>query len=170
MRRTLLSLCVFVACLLAVSSVQAQAKPAWEKICVDAKKPNTCRISQVLFLTKMVEGKQQTLGRILGLTIFYADDVKAKKRNPYISIQMPLGVDLRPGAVLRVDEGQEIRLPYLQCTGAGCDASLPLDSKLLKSFEAGKSIRVGFRAWGAEDVNVVEASLIGFTQAFNGIK
>ena len=79
-------------------------------------------------------------------------------------------MDLRPGAVLRVDEGEEIAVPYLQCTQAGCDASIKLEAKLLWAMKQGEQFLVGFRAWGSDQTNVVNASLIGFTKAFQGLQ
>ena len=39
---------------------------------------------------------------------------------PYLTVPLPLGVDLRPGAVIKVDKEPEIALEYLKCTGNGC--------------------------------------------------
>ncbi len=41
-------------------------------------------------------------------------------------MKLPLGVDLRPGMVLRVDSHEEIKAPYLRCTNAGWHISLRL--------------------------------------------
>ena len=113
----------------------AQEESPWKIICADGIKPETCRITQTLFLSKEIEGKRKTLGKVLGLTVIYVTDPKSKIRDPHLSIQMPLGVDLRPGAVLKVDKGREIPVQYLRCTNNGCDASLQLDSKFLKALK-----------------------------------
>ena len=154
-----------------VAGAQTADGPPWEKSCADPKDQESCRITQNLFLSqKDAEGKQQTVGKILGLTVIYATDQDTKKRTPYLSIQMPLGLDLRPGAVVRVDEGEERPLPFLQCTTAGCDASLRLDPPILDSLKAGQKFLVGFRPWGQTQTTVVEASLTGFTKAFSSLK
>ena len=154
-----------------IAGAQTAGGPPWEKSCADPKNQESCRITQNLFLSqKDAEGKQQTVGKILGLTVIYATDQDTKKRTPYLSIQMPLGVDLRPGAVVRVDEGEERPLPFLQCTTAGCDASLRLDPPILDSLKAGQKFLVGFRPWGQTQTTVVEASLTGFTKAFSSLK
>ena len=148
----------------------AQEKSAWKLICADGLKPDTCRITQMLFLSKKIQGKQRTVGKILGLAVIYGLAPKSKKREPYLSIQMPLGVDLRRGAVLRVDKGKEIPVQYLRCTNSGCDASLKLDSEILKALKAGNGLSVGFLAWGGNKTTAVNASLKGFTKAFKTLR
>lgn len=154
-----------------IAGAQTVDGPPWEKSCADPEDQESCRITQNLFLSqKDAEGKQQTVGKILGLTVIYATDQDTEKRTPYLSIQMPLGLDLRPGAVVRVDEGEERPLPFLQCTTAGCDASLRLDPPILAALKAGQKFLVGFRPWGQTQTTVVEASLTGFTKAFSSLK
>ena len=144
----------------------AQKKSSWRLICADGLKPETCRITQTLFLTKKIQGKQRAVGRILGLTVIYVPAPKSKIREPYLSIQMPLGVDLRRGAVLRVDKGKKIPVRYLRCTKSGCDASLKLDSRFIKALKAGNALSVGFLAWGGNKTTAVNAPLKGFAKAF----
>jgi len=148
----------------------AQKKSSWRLICADGLKPETCKIIQTLFLSKKIQGKQRAVGRILGLTVIYLPAPKSKKREPYLSIQMPLGVDLRRGAVLRVDKGKEIPVQYLRCTNSGCDASLKLDSEILKALKAGNGLLVGFIAWGGNKTTAVNASLKGFAKAFETLR
>lgn len=148
----------------------AQNKAQWPVVCSDPTNPQTCRMVQIHYATKVVEGKTENLGKVLALTVLYVAKPETKKRIPYMSIQMPLGVDLRSGAVVQVDKNKEIQMPYLQCTNAGCDASLELNSKLLRSILAGIEIRVGFKAWGGTGVSLVKASLKGFTKSFRKLK
>ena len=148
----------------------AQKTSPWKLICADGLKPETCRITQTLFLSKKIQGKQRAVGRILGLTVIYVPAPKSKIREPYLSIQMPLGVDLRRGAVLRVDKGKEIPVRYLRCTKSGCDASLKLDSRFIKALKAGNGLLVGFLPWGGNKTTAVKASLKGFSKAFNVLK
>lgn len=160
-----LSLPVMMA---SVDRVQAQSEgeptPAWVLRCADENDASTCNMNQELFLQQTVDGEQQTVGRLLNLTIVYLD--VGEERVPFMSLQMPLGVDLRPGAVMRVDEEAETPLEFLRCTEAGCDSSARVTPELLTQLRAGAVLRVGFRPWGSEQVTAVEASLIGFTAAF----
>ena len=137
----------------------------WRKICSPAaQEPSapakpTCRIVQQLYLNKKGEdGTQKTAGRLLGLAVFHQKDPATKKRITYLIVQTPLGVDLRRGAVLKVDEGQDVPLQYIQCTGAGCDAGLELAAPLLQAFKKGNRLLVGFQPLTTSKVAVVEAS------------
>ena len=170
MRRLYMIAAILTAGLMFPLDLAAQEESAWKLICADGLKPETCRITQMLFLSKKIRGKQRAVGKILGLAVIYGLAPKSKKREPYLSIQMPLGVDLRRGAVLRVDKGKEIPVQYLRCTNSGCDASLKLDSKFLKALKAGNGLLVGFLPWGANKITAVNASLKGFTKAFKAIK
>lgn len=137
---------------------------AWRLVCADENDASTCRMNQELFLQQSVDGEVQTVGRLLNLTIVYLNT--NGERLPFMSLQMPLGVDLRPGGVMRVDEETETSLEFLRCTEAGCDASARLTPQLLAQMRAGSMLRVGFRPWGSEQVTAVEASLVGFTATF----
>ena len=170
MRRLYMIAAILTAGLMFPLDLAVQEESAWKLICADGLKPETCRITQMLFLSKKIRGKQRAVGKILGLAVIYVLAPKSKKREPYLSIQMPLGVDLRRGAVLRVDKGKEISVQYLRCTKSGCDASLKLDSEILKALKAGNGLLVGFLPWGANKTTAVNASLKGFTKAFKAIK
>jgi len=167
-RYSFLSFLVLAIFLPAQASAQDQSP--WKTICVDEKNNETCLIKQELFLNREVDGKEQNIGRVLALTVLHVGEGDPPVRNAYLSLEMPLGVDLRPGAVIRVDEGPEIPIPYLQCTQAGCAASVYLGPDVLKAFRAGSVLSVGFRPWGNTQVQVVQASLSGFTRAFSGIR
>lgn len=138
--------------------------PSWRLQCADTNDASTCSMNQELFLQQTVDGELQTVGRLLNLTVVYLD--AGGERVPFMSLQMPLGVDLRPGGVMRVDEEGETSLEFLRCTEAGCDASARVTPELLAQLRAGSVLRVGFRPWGSEQVTAVEASLVGFTAAF----
>ncbi|MCG8492185.1 MAG: invasion associated locus B family protein [Sneathiellales bacterium] len=159
--------------LVAVASLQpafAQTGEPWKRVCQDDTKIESCRIAQQLYLNKNVDGKKQTVGRVLSLTVLYLFVPQTGQRQPFMSIIMPLGVDLRAGAKIKVDEGQEIPLRFLQCTKAGCAASVGLDTKLLEAMKAGNRLRVAFRPWGSKETAVLNASLKGFTKGVNSLK
>lgn len=165
-------LILIVGVLIALHADAAEPAPAWTLVCAEPTKSETCRIQQQLFLQqKDKAGKEQNVGRILGLAVLYVNDGdNGKKRDLYLSIQMPLGVDLRPGAVLRVDKGKEIPVAFLRCTQAGCDASLKIDAEILKMLQTGTTLMVGFRPWGSAKVSTVNASLNGFTKLAKSLK
>lgn len=144
------------------------AQPNWVLRCADKNDASTCNMNQKVFLQRTVDGEQKTVGQLLNITIVYLDN--GGKRVPFMSIQTPKGVDLRPGAVMRVDEGTEVSLQYLQCNDNGCDTSARVTPALLAQMRAGNTLTVGFRAWGSEQVTAVPASLVGFTAAFEKLR
>jgi invasion protein IalB len=150
------------------NGITAKVESAWEKVCEESDK-DVCSIVQKQFLTKEVDGKKQAVGQILSLAVVYVKDETGDKR-PYMSLSMPLGVDLRPGALMRIDEGKEIPLAFLQCTQAGCASSIQLDDALLKEMKRGDNIDVGFLPWGSTGTQAVKASLGGFTKALRSIR
>ena len=150
--------------------LQAPEGENWFRDCDDEADSRTCRIVQNIFLEKDIDGEKQRVGRVLQVVVVYATDPGTAQRGPYISINLPLGVDLRPGAVVRIDEEQEFQLPFLQCVNNGCALSRDIDGDLLRQLRMGVQLNVGFRAWGEQDVTIIPASLIGFTRAFETIQ
>jgi len=140
----------------------------WRRSCTDTSDPNSCRIIQEVFLQRDVGGTMETLGRILKISIspFGNRDAQHSREIPYLTIHLPLGVDLRPGAVIRIDKRPEIPLPYLKCTADGCTVGRVLDNGLLQAMKEGRRIFVGFRPWGGTKPNIIPASLNGFATTF----
>ena len=84
-------------------------------------------------------------------------------------MKLPLGVDFRPGAVIRVDKGSEVLLKYLRCTKEGCTVSRGIDDVYLRDMKRGQTLNVGFRVWGGKRVTVVKATLRGFSRALKSL-
>ena len=156
-------------------SVQAQepglaVTEAWSVRCVVENDPSSCSMNQQQHLASEVDGVQKIVGRLINATVVYADDPTTGARDLHISIDLPLGVSLVPGAALRVDDGQQLNWPYLQCTAAGCAISNKLDGELLSALKRGQELLVAYRAWGAEKNTLIRVPLKGFTKAFNSIQ
>ena len=145
----------------------AEAEAPWEVICADANDAETCRMQQTLFLDQTVEGQQKRVGQLLSLTVLYVGEIA---RRPLLMMKLPLGGDLRPGMVLRVDNYEEIKAPYLRCTNAGCDVQVELTAELVAQLKKGLKLQVGFRPFGSSKTVVINASLKGFTRAFDRLK
>jgi invasion protein IalB len=158
-------------CLFTTSPSLAQKPGIWETVCADRANPKTCRLRQDLFLQKKnKDGKLKTIGRVLRLNVIYSNVEGGSNRVPFLSIQVPMGVDLRAGTAFQIDESKEISLPFLRCTTQGCDASVRLKSEILRNMKAGNEFKVGFRRWGDPKISVISASLKGFTAAFSAIR
>lgn len=166
MLRIIVAVMVFGAWMGGQSPAIAQENLPWTRVC-DQDNSSQCRLVHQINVQREVDGELKTVGRLIRLTVLYVENRETKKRQPYLSAQFPLGVDLRPGAVIKIDQGKDIPIPYLQCKQSGCDASLLLDSNLLSALKAGNTLFVGFRPWGTEKVQVLQVSLRGFTAAVN---
>jgi invasion protein IalB len=154
--------CVLTILVLGSAAV-AQKKSSWTVVCTNAKDAKTCRMVQKLY-TK--HGEKGALGKVVGLTVIYG----GTPRRPVLVMDLPLGVDLRRGMVLRVDKGKEMTAPYLRCTGNGCTSRKLLTPKLLATLRRGNKLEVGFLPFASQETLVVPASLTGFTKAFARIR
>lgn len=159
---------IILISLLIENGLTAKVESAWEKVCSGPDEKAACSIVQRQFLTKVVDGKKQAVGKILSLAVVYVRNDK-EEQYPYMSLSMPLGVDLRAGAAMKVDEGKEIPLQFLQCTNLGCDSSILLNDELLQKLKKGSKLTVGFLPWGSNKPTAVNASLSGFTKALKSI-
>ncbi len=141
----------------------AEHAAPWAVVCADAKNAETCRMEQTLFVDQAEEGQPKKLGKVLSITVLY---VGKMARRPLLVMKLPLGVDLRPGMVLRVDKNEEIKAPYLRCTNAGCEVQVALTAALVAQLKWGLKLRVGIRPFGSSKTVVIDASLKGFGRAY----
>ena len=149
---------------------RAPIEQAWQVTCGDELDRETCIASYSMFADQSINGETQRLGRVLLVAVLYGQGPGTSDSFLALSLNLPLGVDLQPGAVIRVDEEEEIQLPYLQCTQAGCALSMPMDEKLLTSLKMGRELLVGFRALGASSMTILSVTLNGFTKAFSALE
>ena len=167
---------IIVVALTAILSTPVRAQkadrgiPAWKVICTDAQDPQTCIIQQKHYPVQKPKGQQGRVGTVLTLSIRFAHKPGETIRKPYLRMQLPLGVDLRCGMVMRIDKGKETTGTYLRCLNTGCEVNFLMKDNMVVGLKAGRVFRVGFVPLGSEKVLVVEASLKGFTKAFNMLK
>jgi invasion protein IalB len=120
-------------------------------------KTEVCFIFQTLVDEK---AKQAVLQTVVG----YLSDGK----QPAMIFTVPLGVALRAGIGIKIDDGELMRLPYENCNPAGCIAGLPLDDKLLSTLKRGIKGTVIIHDGGGRQVTL-EVSLKGFTAGFESL-
>ena len=144
----------------------AEDEVSWAVVCADADNAETCWMEQIRYVDRTVEGQQKRLGKLLSITVRYVGE---EARRPLLEMKLPLGLDLRPGMVLRVDNHAEVKAPYLRCTNAGCEVQVELTAELLAQLKNGLKLQVGARPFGSSKLMVVQASLNGFTRAFNSL-
>lgn len=131
----------------------------WVGVCADIQGQERCEIQQTLNMDN-----EQGNARLLRATVNRMDD------QLILQLLLPLGIDLRPGIVLQVDENEEFGAGFLTCVQEGCLAALPLDQERLAAMRAGTVTKIGFRPFNTNETLVLEMSLMGFTQASQSIK
>lgn len=129
---------------------QAEVFGDWKVDCQEKK----CQAVQQLFV-----GEGEERSRVLSASVV---SIQAQ---PVLQLVLPLGVDLRPGVVVRVDQADERHFAYSTCLKDGCVALIPLEQGLLQAMKAGSVMKAGFRPFSSEQTLVVELSLSGFTKA-----
>lgn len=129
----------------------------WVLICEQQTEQKHCHMQQTL----SVQQGEQTQ-HILQAIVTRQDEQRL------LEIIVPLGVDLRPGLLIQVDENPVGATPYLTCNAGGCITILSLDHKLWRQMRAGQKTKIGIRGLGETENTVLELSLKGFTAASNG--
>lgn len=131
----------------------------WIGICAEVQGQERCEIQQVLNMEN-----EQGNTQLLRATI-------SKMDNQFImQLLLPLGLDVRPGVVMQIDEGEEFGMPFLTCVQEGCLVAVPLDESRLAAMRAGTAVKVGFRPFNTDQTLVLEISLMGFTRASQTVK
>lgn len=130
----------------------------WVLICAEQAEQKRCHMQQTL---SVQQGEQNQ--RVLQAIVTRQGDQRL------LEIIVPLGVDLRPGLLIQVDENPVGATPYLTCNEAGCISLLNLDNALWRQLRAGQTAKVGLRGVGQAENTVLELSLKGFTAASNAL-
>lgn len=126
----------------------------WTSVCSEIQLNERCEIQQTLNIEN-----EQGNSRLLLTSVSKIDD------QLFMQLLLPLGLDLRSGIVIKIDEGEEVVVGFLSCLQEGCLVVLPLDQTLLAAMRAGQIAKVGFRPFNTSETVVLEMSLKGFTQA-----
>lgn len=127
----------------------------WEGKCETIENKNICGISHTIF----DEDKKP----IVNIFIRKVDG----QPSPVAFIKVPLGVNLRAGLGLAVDQAQIAQVPYTFCDPAGCNAILQLDSEKVAAMKKGKELEVG--VFLVDNQVVMPASLSGISKALDAL-
>jgi invasion protein IalB len=127
----------------------------WGMQCTEEAKLHICQAVQVLWLEQ--DKKKQ---RVLTLQLIPKDE-----EQKVLQLSFPLGVDLRPGIVIAVDDGSEQKFSYATCNNQSCFSLILMTEEQLSMFKKGNILKIGFRTFGSDKTVVLEASLKGFTKA-----
>ncbi|WP_018141584.1 invasion associated locus B family protein [Thioalkalivibrio sp. ALJ7] len=129
----------------------------WEVACFDTQEGERCRMQQTLEIQD-----EQAQGLFLQATVRREGDQHV------IEVLVPLGVDLRPGIRMQVDDaGEEMDAGFVTCVQQGCVAGRELSSDQMSALRGGRALTVAFRALQQEQPFVFDISLMGFTDASN---
>jgi len=85
-------------------------------------------------------------------------------------IVLPLGIDLRSGIEMTVDEAYAKRHPFMFCIQDGCQSHVKMDESLVGSFKRGIKGSIAFRTLPGGQIVRVPFSLKGFTAALNSLQ
>ncbi len=130
----------------------------WTMVCVPQQESETQQKRCHLLQTLSVQ-KQEQSQRILQATVVRQGEQRI------LEILVPLGIDLRPGLLIQVDEGAVGSTPYLTCNANGCIAIIDMDDSLWRQLRAGQNVKIGIRGLGQPENTVLQLSLKGFTAA-----
>jgi invasion protein IalB len=164
---------LFGVSLIALASVSAQANENaqqtepkltqtqhgdWVLLCSENAEQNRCQMQQTL---SVQQGEQSQ--RVLQAIVTRQGDQRL------LEIIVPLGIDLRPGLLIQVDENPVGAMPYLTCNAAGCITLINLDDAVWQQLRVGQKAKMGIRGVGQAENTVLELSLKGFTAASNAL-
>ena len=133
----------------------------WTNVCRDAANgQKQCSATQLL--TRQLDNGQSA--RILQTTV-------RKLNNDAFLLQfvLPLGVDLRPGIALQVDDKAQRGAQYFACTNNGCIVRMGMDQAFMNELQSGAKARVIYRGVNSQQPAAVDVSLKGITAATNAL-
>ncbi len=94
----------------------------------------------------------------------------SRQPDPRAVIVLPLGIDLRSGIEMTVDEDYAKRHPFTLCVQDGCQSHVKMDESLVGNFKRGLKGSIAFRALPGGQVVRVPFSLKGFTAALKSLQ
>jgi invasion protein IalB len=137
-------------------AIAADSGKTWTVRCADEKVKSgrgSCEIYQRLI-------KEDTGTRFVETAIGYPGERKTAQG---IFI-VPLGVLLKPGVELQVDNAKPVKFQIRYCDGGGCFGFADLNEALIESMRKGAKMTVTFFALNGKKVSV-EMSLEDFSKA-----
>ena len=89
---------------------------------------------------------------------------------PVVVITLPLGISLRDGAALRIDERPALPLAINTCRPDGCEAVRPLDDATLQAILTAKALTIGVVPYRAPQPLGIPVPLKGLAAAVNSLR
>lgn len=83
---------------------------------------------------------------------------------------LPLGIDLRAGVAMKLDEGEQTALVLQHCAQDGCVASKALDAKGLAAFTKARTLRIGVLPYAGTQSVTMTVSLKGVAAGLGALR
>ena len=126
--------------------------------------PQNAAAKQCFIVQAVVAGEERK--RVMLLAVAYPPG----RDKPLVTAILPLGVALRAGIEIAIDDGEPKRYPFAVCLTDGCQANVPLDDALMAAFKKGIKGSVAFARPTDGRAVKVPFSLKGFTAAVNSLQ
>jgi invasion protein IalB len=92
------------------------------------------------------------------------------KGEPTLVLLLPLGVDLRAGIALKVDDRPQVSVAFQRCVQEGCVGVLPLDAATLAAMRGAKRIQVGMLPYAGQQAVTVDVSPRGLARGMDALR
>ena len=119
-----------------------------------------CHVFQALYRAK-------DNARLVQVTLFRPPEAEGAM---FLRALTPLGAVLTGGAILAIDDGASVSVPYLACWQRGCVAETALSSDLEAALRAGLSLAVVVQSADTDQTVRFELSLDGITRALDQLR
>ena len=162
----------------AQSADAAQKPPAdiWYKLCIDVPTPDPVKpgeqpkqqkpeeMKKTNVCLTQVDVRDNATAILIGKLALRQ---VAGQEKPQLLAMLPLGSALPPGALVKVDDKEPVKLAYTTCDQAGCYAAASIDPALVATMKTGKQIAyLGIDVTGR--ALSIPLPLEGFAKALDG--
>ncbi len=138
------------------ASAQELPRSGWYKVCAKQEENDVCNVQ-----IQVVASSGQIITSINLVT------VRGQVNRSIFQITVPTNRLLPPGVVIKVDDGKDIRLPFIICLPDRCTAEVGLDNNLVNLLKGGGEMIVTSTNFQNRP-NPIRVTLEGFTAAFDG--
>ncbi len=160
------------------ASADAAQKPAdiWYKLCIDVPTPEATKpgeqpkpqkpeeMKKTNVCLTQVDVRDNATAILIGKL---AVRQVAGQDKPQLLAMLPLGSALPPGALVKVDDKEPVKLAYTTCDQAGCYAEASIEPALVATMKTGKQIAyLGIDVTGR--ALSIPLPLEGFAKAIDG--
>jgi invasion protein IalB len=137
-------------CAPAIGHSQEAPKTNWSSQCVaaDLQSPLSCSMEQRVVLRE--------------------SGAKEDRKGAFL-IQLPLGLSIRTGVRLKVDDREPLAVDIQTCEAGGCYAGGPMTDGLVESLRGGKMMTLLFNDLQKKEIGI-QIDLAGFSAVYDKIR